>query len=100
VCRKSFQMGFLGSSTIHPAWCRALNEGFKYTPAEIDLARRMKEALDDAYSKGQGSVAVDGKMIDVANMKQVQKILERAEAIARREAEKEAALAAAGGSGG
>jgi hypothetical protein len=33
----------------------------------------------------------------VANMKHVQKILERADAIARREADKEAALAAAGG---
>jgi len=42
-------------------------------------------------------VAVDGRMVDVANLKQVQKILERAEAIARREAEKEAAMAAAGG---
>jgi len=43
-------------------------------------------------------VAVDGRMVDVANVKQVQKILERAEAVARREADKEAALAAAGGS--
>jgi citrate lyase beta subunit len=58
----------------------------------------VKAALDDAYQKGLGSVAVDGTMVDVANMKHVQKLLERADAIARREAEKEAALAAAGGS--
>ena len=97
VCRRSFQMGYLGGSTIHPAWCRSLNEGFKASPAELEFARKVKAALDEAYSKGQGSVAVDGRMVDVANMKQVQKILQRAEAVARREAEKEAAMAAAGG---
>ena len=97
ICRKSFQMGYLSSSTIHPAWCRSINEGFKPSPAELEFARKVKTALDEAYSKGQGSVAVDGRMVDVANMKHVQKILQRAEAIARREAEKEAAMAAAGG---
>jgi citrate lyase subunit beta/citryl-CoA lyase len=97
ICRKSFQMGYLSSSTIHPAWCRSINEGFKPSPAELEFARRVKTALEEAYSKGQGSVAVDGRMVDVANMKHVQKILQRAEAIARREVEKEAAMAAAGG---
>jgi len=37
-------------------------------------------------------VIVDGRMYDVANMKHVNYILTRAEAIARREAEKEPAL--------
>ena len=97
VCRRSFQMGYLGSSTIHPAWCRPLNEGFKASSAELGFARRVQAALDEAYSKGRGSAAVDGRMVDVANMKQVQKILERAEFVARREAEKEATMAAAGG---
>ena len=97
ICRKSFQMGYLSSSTIHPAWCRSINEGFKPSPAELEFARKVKTALDEAYSKGQGSVAVDGRMVDVANMKHVQNILQRAEAIARREVEKEAAMAAAGG---
>jgi hypothetical protein len=36
-------------------------------------------------------------MMDVAYVKQVQKILEQAESIARREAGKETAMAAAGG---
>jgi citrate lyase subunit beta/citryl-CoA lyase len=97
VCRRSFQMGYLGSATIHPAWCRPINEGFKPSPSELEFARKVKTALEDAYRKGLGSAAVDGGMVDVANMKQVQKILERADAIARREADKEAALAAAGG---
>jgi len=63
----------------------------------LDLARKVKVALDEAYAKGEGSVNVDGRMYDVANMKYVNYILERAEAIERREAEKAAALQAAGG---
>ena len=97
ACRRSFQMGYLGASTIHPAWCGPINEGFKYSRAELDFARKVKTAMEEAYRKGQGSVAVDGRMVDVANVKQVQKVLQRAEAIARREAEKETALSAAGG---
>ncbi len=97
ACRKSYQMGYLGASTIHPAWVRPINEGFKPPAAELEMARKVKAALEEAYRKGEGSAAVGGRMVDVANLKQVRKILDRAEAIARREAEKEAALARAGG---
>jgi citrate lyase beta subunit len=53
--------------------------------------------LEEAYRKGLGSIAVDGRMVDVANLKQVNNVLKRAEVTARREREKEAAMAAAGG---
>ncbi len=98
ACRRSFKLGYLGTSTIHPAWCGPINEGFKYSAGELEIARQMKAALEEAYARGQGSVPFGGRMIDVANLKQVEDVLERAEAIAKREAEKAAALAAAGGS--
>jgi citrate lyase subunit beta / citryl-CoA lyase len=97
VCRESFMMGFLASTMIHPAWCGPINEEFKPPAAEIAKARRWKAALEEAYARGQGSVAVDGTMIDVANMKHAENVLERAAAVARREAEKAAAFAAARG---
>jgi citrate lyase beta subunit len=64
---------------------------------EVEKARRVKDALEEAYRKGLGSIAVDGRMVDVANLKQVINVLRRAEAIARREEEKAVALAALGG---
>jgi len=97
ACRNSFMTGYLGTSTIHPAWCEPINEGFKPSLDEVEKARRVKDALEEAYRKGLGSIAVDGRMVDVANLKQVNNVLRRAEAIARREEEKAAALAAAGG---
>jgi citrate lyase subunit beta/citryl-CoA lyase len=97
ACRHAQWMGFMGASLIHPGWVNAANEGFKPPQKDLDMARKVKAALDEAYAQGKGSVTVDGRMYDVANMKHVAYILERAEAIARREAEKAAALNAVKG---
>jgi len=97
ACRYAYKMGFMGTSAIHPAWVEAANEGFSPPPEEVALARRVKDALDEAYARGEGSVSVGGKMYDVANMKYVNYLLIRAEAVEKRNAEKAAAWAAAGG---
>jgi citrate lyase subunit beta / citryl-CoA lyase len=97
ACQHAQWMGFMGAILIHPGWVNAANEGFKPPQKDLEMARKVKTALDEAYSQGKGSVTVDGRMYDVANMKHVNYILERAEAIARREAEKTAALNAGKG---
>ena len=97
ACQHAQWMGFMGATIIHPGWVNACNEGFKPPQKDLDMALKVKAALDVAYSKGEGSVTVDGRMYDVANMKHVNYILLRAEAIARREAEKKAALNSAKG---
>jgi citrate lyase subunit beta / citryl-CoA lyase len=97
ACRHAFWMGYLGAILIHPGWVKAANEGYKPPQKDLDLAHRVKAALDEAYANGQGSITVEGHMYDVANMKFVNYVLERAEAIARREAEKAAMIKAAGG---
>jgi citrate lyase subunit beta/citryl-CoA lyase len=99
ACRHAFWMGYMGTSMIHPGWIQAANEGFTPPADDVDLARRVKAALDEAYAKGTGSVSVDGRMYDVANMKHVHYLLARADAIAKRQAEKAAAVAVAGGAG-
>lgn len=97
ACRHAFRLGYMGTSLIHPGWIKAANEGFSPPAAIVDMARRVKTALDEAYARGEGSVSVDGRMYDVANMKHVHYILERADAIAGREQQKAAAVEAAGG---
>ena len=97
ACRHAFWMGYLGSVLIHPGWVEAANTGYKPPESDLELARRVKTALDEAYANGAGSVSVDGHMYDVANMKHIHYILQRADAIARREAQKAAAIEAAGG---
>ena len=96
ACRRSFMTGYQGTAAIHPVWCASINEGFKSTSDELDTARRIKGALEEAYARGEGSVAVDGRMYDVANLDHVNDVLERAEHVAIREAEKAEAMTAAG----
>jgi len=93
ACRHAHWMGYLGAAIIHPRWVRAVNEGYKPPQADLDMARKVKAALDEAYAQGKGSVKVEGRMYDVANMKHVNYILERAEAIAAVERRKAEALA-------
>jgi citrate lyase subunit beta/citryl-CoA lyase len=93
ACRYAYNMGFMGASAIHPGWVDVANEGFSPPREEVSLARRVKEALNQAYDRGEGSVSVDGRMYDVANMKYVNYLLTRADAVEKRNA---AALAAAG----
>jgi len=97
ACRHAFWMGFMGTSVIHPGWIKAANEGFTPDREEVARAKKLKPALDEAYARGQGSVSVDGRMYDVANRKRVTDLLARAAAVEKREAEKTAAVEAAGG---
>jgi citrate lyase subunit beta/citryl-CoA lyase len=97
ACRNAQAMGYFGTSCVHPAWVKPINEGFKPADNEVAWARKIKETLDDAYRQGKGSVKVDGRMYDVAHWKHANNILERSERIARFEAVKAAAIAARGG---
>jgi len=97
ACRQAFWMGYMGASMIHPGWIKAANEGFSPPESDIATARKVKHALDEAYAQGAGSVKVDGRMYDVANMKHVEYTIMRADLIAKWVAKKAAALEAAGG---
>lgn len=97
ACRYAYSLGFMGTFMIHPGWVAVANEGYSPPRDEVALARRVKEALDQAYARGEGSISVDGRMYDVANMKYVGYLLARADAIQQKDREKAAALAAAGG---
>lgn len=96
ACRHAYLMGYFGASCIHPAWIKPINEGYRPSEEELNWAYKVKGALEEGYTQGKGSVSVDGRMYDVAHMKIINYILERAEAIERREAEKAKALMAAG----
>ena len=95
ACRHAFWLGYMGTSVIHPGWIKAANEGFSPPAEEVELARKVKSALDEAYDRGEGSVSVEGRMYDVANMKHVNYLLARAAAIENRDLEKAVALKAA-----
>jgi citrate lyase subunit beta/citryl-CoA lyase len=65
------RLGFTGKSLIHPGQIETINEVFSPSADEVSYARRVIDAFEGAQRKGEGAVALDGKMLD-------QPIVERA----------------------
>jgi citrate lyase subunit beta/citryl-CoA lyase len=57
-------LGYRGKLCIHPAQVEWANASFAPSPAEIERARRIVDAFDDAAAAGLGSIAFEGQMID------------------------------------
>ncbi len=57
------------------------NDVFTPPPAEVERARRILSALDDAARAGRGAAQLDGRMIDAASARMARNIVEIAAAI-------------------
>jgi citrate lyase subunit beta/citryl-CoA lyase len=65
--------GFHGMLAIHPAQVPVINDAFTPSEAELDEARAVVAAFGD--SPGQGTVSLDGRMLDQPHLKQAQRLL-------------------------
>jgi citrate lyase subunit beta/citryl-CoA lyase len=72
--RAAARAGFTGKIAIHPDQVPIINEAFTPGIEEIAHARRVVQA----FAEGAGTVALDGKMLDMPHLKQAQRILSRA----------------------
>lgn len=71
----SKRLGFKGKFAIHPAQVDPLNKVFSPSEEEVEHARRIVNAFEDAERKGRGSTSLDGKVIDVPVVKRARRIL-------------------------
>jgi citrate lyase subunit beta/citryl-CoA lyase len=83
--RRSRKLGFRGASVIHPSQVPILNEEFSPGADEVASAQKIVAAYEAAVAAGRGSIAVDGKMIDVPVVLRAQELLAIDAAIRRRE---------------
>ncbi len=56
--------GFAGKSCIHPSQVDACNRAFSPTRAEIEQAKAIVEAYDQAVASGRGALTFKGQLID------------------------------------
>ena len=80
-CRQGAELGFDGKTLIHPSQVDPCNEAYSPTRAEIDHARRVIEAFDEAVAAGKGVVTVDGRMIENLHVDNARRVLAVAQAI-------------------
>ncbi len=83
--RRAAALGYEGKWAIHPAQIELANEVFTPPESEVDQARRVLEALEEAAAAGRGAAQLDGRMIDAASARMALNVVETAEAIANRE---------------
>ena len=81
-CTRARILGFSGKWAIHPGQLAIANAVFSPTPEEVNYARRLDAAYTEAQEKGSGAVAFEGKMVDVAIVRSVRNILQKADLIA------------------
>ncbi len=80
-CVQGRQMGFDGKTLIHPSQLEPCNRVFAPTADEVDRARRIIEAFEEAEAEGRGVVTVDGRMIENLHVDQARRTLALSSAI-------------------
>jgi len=83
AARRAAAMGYEGKWAIHPSQIELANQVMSPPPDEVDRARRVLEALDEAAKSGEGAASLDGKLIDAASARMADKIVRQAEAISK-----------------
>ncbi len=80
-CLQARQMGFDGKTLIHPSQVGPCNSAFAPSAAEIEQAREIISAFEEAEAAGKGVVTVNGRMIENLNVESSRRVLAVAAAI-------------------
>lgn len=81
AAKRAAALGCEGKWAIHPSQIPLANEVFTPPAAEVEKARRILAALQEAAAQGKGAAALDGRLIDAASERMANNIVKMAEAI-------------------
>jgi len=79
--RRAAALGYEGKWAIHPSQIELANEVFSPPIAEVDRARRILAALEEAAAEGRGAAQLEGRMIDAASARMAENVVAQAAAI-------------------
>jgi citrate lyase subunit beta / citryl-CoA lyase len=74
-------LGFEGMGCVHPLHIPVIHEAFAPTSVEIERARKIVAAYDDAQARGLAVVSLGSKMIDLPVVQRALKLMARAQAM-------------------
>src|SRR5262249_22332286 len=80
AAKRAAVLGFEGKWAIHPSQVDLANRVFTPSEAEVTKAKRIVEAMKQAAKEGKGAVSLDGRLIDIASIRQAQALLDKAKA--------------------
>jgi len=82
--RRAAVLGCEGKWSIHPSQTDLANQEFSPAEKDVEQARRILEAMEKAQKEGAGAVTLDGRLIDIASIKQAENLVRTSEQIAGR----------------
>jgi malyl-CoA/(S)-citramalyl-CoA lyase len=82
AAKRAAALGCEGKWAIHPSQVKHANTVFTPPTAEVDKAKRILKALQEAAAQGKGAAALDGRLIDAASEKMANNVVRAAQAIA------------------
>jgi len=74
-------LGFEGMGCVHPLQIAVIHDAFAPSPAEIEKARKIVAAFNEAQEKGLGVVSLGSRMIDPPVVQRALKLMARAQAM-------------------
>jgi malyl-CoA/(S)-citramalyl-CoA lyase len=83
AARRGAALGCEGKWAIHPSQVALANEVFTPPAAEVDRARRILVAMEQAAREGKGAVSLDGRLIDAASIRMARNLVAKVEQIER-----------------
>jgi len=75
------ELGYVGKQIIHPDQIEPVHEAFTPSEDEVDEARDLLEAVEDADIEEGGVIGSQGRMIDQPLIEQARRIVELADAV-------------------
>ena len=78
---RSATLGCEGKWAIHPSQINLANEVMSPSEKEINQAKRILEAMEQAKKEGKGAVSLDGRLIDIASIRQAEVLVQKAKLI-------------------
>ena len=81
--RRAATLGMVGKWAIHPKQVALANEVFTPSEAAVTEAREILAAMAAATARGEGATVYNGRLVDIASIKQAEGIVRQAEMIAR-----------------
>lgn len=69
------ELGFTGKSVIHPNQIETIHRVFTPNAVEVEQAKRIVDAFEEAEIAGLGAVTVEGQMVDLPIVERARRIL-------------------------
>jgi citrate lyase subunit beta/citryl-CoA lyase len=79
--KRAAALGYEGKWAIHPSQIELANSVFSPPAAEVERAKRILKALEEAAVAGKGAVALDGRLIDAASARMAENVVKQDELI-------------------